>query len=371
MSSKKFRVGVIGTRGFPEIQGGIETHCQELYTLLGEMGEFYITIYRRTPYLNEGNKNKSFTNIRFFDIRVPRSKYFETFLHSFFATIHAVFQKYDLVHYHNTGPGFFMPLLKLSGAKIVFTYHNISYTQQKWNKGARQFLSLSERICMKHSDYIIFISDVLKSEILQKYPLPKYKVVPNGVKIPEKSENTDYLESLGLEKHGYILSVGRFLEEKGFDYLIKSYKKAGIEKYRLVIVGDTDYPTEYSDRLKSFAGENDVLLTGFIKGEKLKQIYSFARLFVIASYSEGLPITLLEALSYGLDILASDIPANMQIGLKPEDYFKTGDEADLSSKMIEKITMNRKSDYLEYLKRRFNWKIIAEETSNIYKNLLE
>lgn len=370
MRRDNIKIGVIGTRGFPGIQGGIETHCQELYTLIGQKTNSFITVYRRTPYVNEICGSTSYKNIRFVDIMVPKSKNLETFLHSFLATLHALFQGYDIIHYHNTGPGFFMPLFGLTKAKVVFTYHNISYTQKKWNWFARWFLSSSEKICMKHSDFIIFISEVIKSEILRKYSLSKYKVIPNGIKIPEKATDTDYLKTLGLQKGGYILSVGRFLEEKGFDYLIRSFKKTGLEQYKLVIVGDTDYPTDYSARLKQFARDNDVILTGFIKGEKLKQVYSFARLFVIASFSEGLPITLLEALGYGLDILASDIPANLQVGLNREDYFKTGDEDDLSSKMIWKLSINKKSDYINYLKDNYNWEKIAEETSKVYTNIL-
>jgi glycosyltransferase involved in cell wall biosynthesis len=123
------KIGVIGTRGFPEIQGGIETHCMELYSRIALMDGNRITVYRRTPYLNSGNRHSECENIRFVDIPVPRSKNFETIMHSFLATVHAIFQHYDIVHYHNTGPGFFIPLLKFTRAKIFFTYHNVSYTQ--------------------------------------------------------------------------------------------------------------------------------------------------------------------------------------------------------------------------------------------------
>ena len=138
------RIGVIGSRGFPEIQGGIETHCMELYTRLARISGTKITVYRRKPYLNSRNRDAKFDNIRFVDFNVPRSKFLETFLHSFISTVHAIFQRYDIVHYHNTGPGFFIPLLIFSRAKVVFTYHNVSYTQKKWNPAAKKFLSLSE-----------------------------------------------------------------------------------------------------------------------------------------------------------------------------------------------------------------------------------
>ena len=370
MKETRIKIGVIGTRGFPDIQGGIETHCLQLYTRIASLEENEITVYRRVPYLTDKNKNAYYRNIRFVDLFVPRNKYFETFLHSLFATVHSLFQGYDIVHFHNSGPGFFMPVLKFTRAKIVFTYHNISYTQKKWNKYARRFLSLSEKVSIIRSDFIIFISEIIKSEILERYKIKNYKIIPNGVIIPKKSLNWDYVKSLDLERGKYIISVGRFLEEKGFDYLIRAFRKADVKDYKLVIVGDTDYPTDYSDKLKTLARLNNIVLTGFIKGEELNQIFSFARLFVISSFAEGLPISLLEAMSYGLEILASDIPANLQIGLDSDDYFKTGNEDDLKEKMINKLSNLDGRNYNKILETNFNWNKIALDTIEVYKNIL-
>lgn len=362
------KIGVIGTRGFPDIQGGLETHVMELYTRVAALGNIVITIYRRTPYIYSKNKNATFKNVRFVDLYVPKSKYLEAFLHSFFSTIHAIFQNYDIVHFHNTGPGFFIPILKLSRTKIVFTYHNISYTQRKWNKFAKWFLRLSEKISLRNSDYVIFVSEIIKSEMVRKYKIKNYGLILNGVDLPEKSVKTDYLESLGLEKQKYILGVGRYLEEKGFDYLIRSFKKAYLKDYKLVIVGDTDYPTKYSNKLKAIASQYNVVLTGFIKGEKLNQIFSNARLFIMSSFEEGLPIALLEAMSYKIDLLASNIPAHLQIGLNIDDYFKVGDEDDLSGKIIQKLTFPVSHNYSEILTKKYNWDSIAGQTYEVYNS---
>lgn len=364
------KIGVIGTRGFPNIQGGIETHCMELYTRIASMSDYEIIVYRRKPYLNSTNKNPNFKNIRFVDFFVPKNKYFETFLHSFFSTIHALFQGYDIVHYHNTGPGFFMPILKLTKAKIVFSYHNISYTQKKWNRFAKQFLLSSEVISITNSDFIIFVSEVVKHEIEKRYVVNNCKVLFNGVRLAAKSVTSEYIENLGLQKRKYVLGVGRFLEEKGFDYLIRAFKKANIQEYKLVIVGDTDYPTNYSKKLKSFAKENDVILTGYIRGEELNQIFSFAKLFIISSFEEGLPISLLEAMSYNIDVLASNIPANLQIELNQDDYFKVGDENVLAESIMRKLSVNNERNYKEILINKFNWDIICRETINIYENVV-
>lgn len=366
------KIAVIGTRGFPDIQGGIETHCQELYTRLANTADCRVTVYRRIPYLNDRTRNVKYNNIRFIDFNVPRNKFLETFLHSLFASVHALFQGYDIVHYHNTGPGFFIPIVKLSGSKVVFTYHNVSYTQQKWNSFARRFLARSEKTSMRRSDYIIFISKVIQAEMIEKYGIDdrNSSVIFNGVQLPKRSQNDDFLRYLGLERHKYILGVGRFLEEKGFDYLIRAYRKAGVSKIRLVLAGDTDYPTAYSASLKRLAAVNEIILPGFVKGDQLNQLYTFARLFVISSYSEGLPIALLEAMSYDLDVLASDIPANMQVGLPENDYFKAGDEEALTNAIIKKLAEENKRSFGEVLSKRFNWTEIASDTRNIYQKLI-
>jgi starch synthase len=364
------KVGVIGTRGFPGVQGGLETHCMELYTRLTGKFDIEATVYRRKPYINSSNRGVCYPKIRFVDFYVPKSKNLETFLHSFVAAIHALFQGFDIVHFHNTGPGFFIPVMRLSGAKIVFTYHNVSYIQKKWGFFARSFLNLTEKICLRNSDYVIFISEILKSEMTDKYAIKNFSILHNGVNIPERSVKTDYIESLGLEKYRYIIAVGRFLEEKGFDYLIKAFRKTKIEDYKLVLVGDTDYPTSYSEKLKRFARENNVVLTGFIKGDNLSEVYSFARLFVMSSFTEGLPIVLLEAMSYNVDILASDIPANLLLNLGKDDYFKVGDEDDLKEKIIDKLSESSEKNYHDFLSRNFNWDNVAKEINNIYKKLI-
>jgi glycosyltransferase involved in cell wall biosynthesis len=206
--------------------------------------------------------------------------------------------------------------------------------------------------------------------MLAKYNIKSHKVISNGVNLPIRSDNLDYIDSLGLEKKKYVISIGRFLEEKGFDYLIRAFRKTEVSCIKLVIAGDTDYPTEYSERLKSLAKDNGVILTGFIKGEKLNQIYSFAKLFIMSSFEEGMPITLLEAMSYDLDVLASDIPANLKIGLDKDDYFKVGDENDLKEKIMKKLSIRKEHNFRTFLVEHYNWDKIALETYNTYKNLI-
>ncbi|SHJ12685.1 hypothetical protein SAMN05444280_11197 [Tangfeifania diversioriginum] len=362
------KICVIGTRGFPNIQGGIETHCEELYTKIADNFNCEIIVFRRKPYVKE--YNTIYKQIRFIDLWVPKNKYLETFLHSFLSTVYTIFLNPDIAHYHNTGPGAFIPILKLFNIKVVFTYHNLSYTQKKWNKASKLFLHLTERISINFSDSIIFISGTMKNILVEKYKLSKWEIIRNGIKTPKRAVHSDYLESLGLEKYNYILAIGRFLEEKGFDYLIDAYKLTGVSDIKLVIAGDTDYPTTYSKKLKNKAKANNIILTGFIKGEKLQQIFSFSRLYIMSSFQEGLPISLLEAMSYNIDVLSSDIPPNLEVGLEENDYFEAGNSEVLSRKILAKLQNPTVRDFDNKLNETYNWDSIALSTFNVYKKTL-
>lgn len=363
------KICVIGTRGFPKIQGGIETHCEELYSRIANKFDCEVIVFRRTPYIKDGLS--SYKNIRFIDIWIPRNKYLETFLHSLFSTVYTLFLKPDIAHYHNTGPGVFIPILKLFRIKVVFTYHNISYTQKKWNQASKFFLNFTERICFKFSDYFIFISDTIKDMMVERYKILDYEIIRNGVVKPSKATSSDYIDSLNLKRHKYIIGVGRFLEEKGFDYLIDSFKMAKVKDYKLVIAGDADYPTTYSLKLKNKALENDVVLTGFIKDEKLQQLFTFAQLYIMSSFEEGLPIALLEAMSYNLDVLASDIQPNLEIGLDADDYFEVGNSVELSRKITEKLENPKTRDFEKKISENYNWDNISNATYYLYTKLLK
>ncbi len=178
---------------------------------------------------------------------------------------------------------------------------------------------------------------------------------------------TDYIESLGLAPGKYIISVGRITPEKGFDYLISAFGKSGLKGYKLVIAGGVEAESSYGNELKELAKDADVVFAGFVQGERLTQLYTNARLYVLSSVNEGFPLVLLEAMNYGLDVLVSDIPATHLVKLNRDDYFEKANVEDLSAKLICKINnplVKRNYDLSE-----FNWKIIAEKVNSIYLKL--
>lgn len=361
------RIFVTGTRGIPHIQGGVETHCQELYPRLVKMGHEVI-VARRKSYAKENCHNYSYKGVTLVDVPTIKSKSLEAFVHTFFALFYARYYNADVVHIHAIGPSIMAPVARLLGLKVVVTNHGPDYDRQKWGRFAKTILKLGENWGTRFANRVISISEVIRQALIQNYGRKDAYLIFNGVNKPFKNMKTDYLETLGIEPGKYLFAAGRFVEEKGFIDLIKAWNQLE-NKPQLVIAGDADHETSYSRDVKKYAKRYGVILTGFVKGGKLNQLFSHARMFVMPSYHEGLPIALLEAMSYGLDVVVSDIPANLEVGLDQHSYFKTGDKKALTKAIHFKLEEASVPDY-SYLLKKYDWDVIAWQTESVYKECI-
>jgi glycosyltransferase involved in cell wall biosynthesis len=215
------------------------------------------------------------------------------------------------------------------------------------------------------SDKVIFVSLYQKEKLGNK---ANFIHINNGVRLIPPVKEDNFIKDLGLQKKKYILGVGRFVEEKGFDLLINAYSNLKNSEYSLVIAGDSDHETAYSTRLKKMAKTHNVILPGFVRGEKLQQLYVHAGLFVLSSYNEGQPLSLLEAMSCNLPVLASDIPATLQVSLPADSYFVSGDVVSLTEKLNQKL-LSAVSD-VHYDMTQYNWNHIAVQTKDLYIKLI-
>ncbi|WP_455664331.1 glycosyltransferase family 4 protein [Phocaeicola sp.] len=353
------KICVLGTRGFPRIQGGVEKHCESLYPLLDK--EFHLIIFRRKSYVNSSQK---YPNIHFVDLYSTKIKGFETVFHSLVSTLASILYRPDIVHIHNIGPALFSPILRLFGLKVVLTYHSPNYEHEKWGVIAKGLLRMSEKIALWAANGIIFVNRFQ----MEKYSAnvqSKSHYIPNGIPDIIPSDSTDYIDSLGLISHKYIIGVGRITPEKGFDVLIRAFENLETD-FKLVIVGGVETESNYLGKLYEIIKTNRVIFTGYIYGEELNQIYSNAALYVLSSYNEGFPLVLLEAMKYGLSVLVSDIPATHLVFLDKEDYFESGNVCDLSSKLHLKI---KKYQRKFYDLSQYRWIKIAQKTITVYRGL--
>lgn len=425
------KIVVTGTRGIPNVMGGVETHCEELFPRIAAMGED-VTVIRRKSYVNDGLKE--WKGVKLVDIETPKKKSFEAIIHTYRAINKAKKLGADILHIHAIGPALLTPYAKMLGMKVVFTHHGPDYDRDKWGKAAKMVLKLGERMGCMFADDVIVISDVIRNLIKEKYGRTKnVHLIYNGVSKPEICDYPEYFEELGIKKGRYILGMCRFVPEKNLHHLVEAFGRIKNEKLRikkessalaneelrikkqdsvqadeelkgksqtqeaansetqfnanqsqngkrtnyelgirnyelndvkLVLAGDTDFEDDYSRGLKEMARKNGVVLTGFVKGRKLHSLLTNCMCYCLPSSHEGLPIALLEAMSYGVKVIVSDIPANLEVGLDKDDYFPVGNVDELAKKLKEVIS--REPQHIDYDMAKYDWDKIAREVKDIY-----
>lgn len=364
------KIFVTGTRGLPDIPGGVEKHCQELYPRIVTRGHEVILATRKS-YMYKCLDD--WRGVKLKHIYAPRKKSLEAILHTFLAILKARTLSPDIVHIHAIGPSLLTPFARMLGLKVVVTNHGPDYDRQKWGRVAKFILRFGEKMGGLFANEVIVISTVI-ADIIKRRCRRTSHLIYNGVTLPEKCQCQEFLHEMGILPGKYLLNVARFVPEKGLHELIEAFNRLEGE-WTLVIAGDTDHETEYSRQIKNMAAQNErIILTGYIGGNELKQVLSHARLFVLPSYHEGLPIALLEAKSYGLPVLVSDIPANLEVALDKKCYFRCGDTADLYLKMIarlkEPVLASEWQSSRDLLQSKYDWDHIADETINVYKKAL-
>lgn len=408
------KIVVTGTRGIPNVMGGVETHCEELFPRIAAMGED-VTVIRRKSYVNDGLKE--WKGVKLVDIETPKKKSFEAIIHTYRAINMAKKLGADILHIHAIGPALLTPYAKMLGMKVVFTHHGPDYDRDKWGKAAKMVLKLGERMGCMFADDVIVISDVIRNLIKEKYGRTKnVHLIYNGVSKPEICDYPEYFEELGIKKGRYILGMCRFVPEKNLHHLVEAFniikneelrikkegsaqvneelkikkqssalaneelrikkqdsaqadeklkgKDGGDDDIKLVLAGDTDFEDDYSRGLKEMARKNGVVLTGFVKGRKLHSLLTNCMCYCLPSSHEGLPIALLEAMSYGVKVIVSDIPANLEVGLPQNDYFHVGNVDELAKKLND--VMTHPVEHIEYDMTKYDWDKIAKKVRKVY-----
>ena len=363
------KIVVTGTRGIPNIMGGVETHCEELFPRIAARG-FDVTVIRRTNYVRDNLTE--WNGVKLVDIESPKKKSFEAIIHTFRAINEAKRIGADILHIHAIGPALLVPYAKMLGMKVVFTHHGPDYDRDKWGFAAKTMLKLGERMGCMFADEVIVISEVIRNLIKRKYNRTQHvHLIYNGVSQPEICDFPEYFQELGIEKGKYILGMCRFVPEKNLHHLIRAYVKIREQMpnmdIKLVLAGDTDFEDDYSRDLKEKARKNGVVLTGFIKGRKLHSLLTNCRAYCLPSSHEGLPIALLEAMSYGVKVIVSDIPANLEVSLDKDDYFPVGDVDALADKL--KTVIEQPLQHINYDMKKYDWEKIADQVTDVYKEL--
>lgn len=357
------KIGVIGHKRIPGREGGIEVVVEELATRMATLG-YEIIIYNRRK---KGLKlPKIYKNARLVTVPTIEKKNTDAVIYSFLATIRAILENCDVIHYHAIGPGFFVFIPYLFKIRTVVTVHGLNYKTPKWNGIGAKFIKAGETICAKYADEIIVLSQQQQNYFRSLYGR-ETTLIPNGTQIYDIIEPNLIKEKFGLEKDSYILFLSRIVPGKGLEYLLEAYRKVDCN-LKLVIAGDSIFVDDFYIRIQKMAAQDTrVKLIGFVEGKILQELYSNTRLFVFPSEAEGMPICLLEALSYNCNCLVSDIPENLEVGKGYVHHFKSCDVNDLAMQLkISLDTGNLKENSRKYIEENYSWDEIVKKTLVLY-----
>jgi len=356
---------MIGLRGIPSKDGGVEVAMGELAPMLINK-DIEVFVYCRSSY---SDKNlKEYHSVKLIHFPTINSKHLEAIVHTFISTIHALFQGFHIIHFHADGNALFCWLPRLFGIKTVVTLHGQDWQRAKWGKFSKFILKLGEHIGVYLSSKTISVS----SKIIDYYKGKKLVHIPNGIPKTSRVSNSQILEKFGIEN--YILYLGRLVPEKGIHLLIRAYNQLNIDD-QLVIVGDATNTTKYLDELKLLSKNNhNIIFTGGLFGPDKQALIENARLFVMPSLLEGMPIVLLEMMNQGIPCLVSNIPEILEVVGKTEKYcttFSNNNMLDLKSKILNTLNdvdlIQKKASYGKSLvQTKYDWKVIAKQTHQVY-----
>ncbi len=370
------KIAMIGHKRIPSREGGVEIVVQELSTRLAAKGHD-VCVYNRGGHHVSGSeydyseKLHEYQGVRIKTVLTINKKGLAAMTSSMFATIRTLFGHYDVIHYHAEGPCAMLWLPHLFGIRTVATIHGLDWQRAKWGGFAVKYLKLGEKTAAKYADEVVVLSENVRRYFKDTYGR-KTAFIPNGVSEPQIREADVIRKKWGLKKDSYILFLGRIVPEKGIHYLIDVYRTLETDK-RLVIAGGASDTDTYMAGLKAKAtGEDRILFTGFVQGEPLEELYANAYLYVLPSDLEGMPLSLLEAMSYGNCCLVSDIPECAEVVEDQAATFRKGDVADLRDKLAELI---RNPDTVQAYKKnaatfvcgKYSWDTVVSETLALYQ----
>lgn len=372
------KIALIGQKGIPAKSGGVEKHVEKLAEHLVALGH-EVSVYTRPHYTDKALRE--WQGVRLVSLPSIRTKHLDAITHTFVATVHALFQDYDVIHYQSIGPSTlaFIPRILKRSTLVVATFHSRDYFHKKWGSFAKWFLHMAEAMICTVPEKTIGISHGIVDYASERYGTD-ILYIPNGAE-GEPATTTGFLSAFGLKEKRYILTVSRLVAHKGIHYLIKAFQDLEDtgklpNNYKLVIVGTHAETPEYEAYLKTMStGRDNILFLGEQTGTALAELFSHAAMFVQPSEEEGLSIALLESMSYGLPIVASDIPGNEEALGGAGVYFKTKSVDSLKSELAALINRPEEMETFGKLARGraqnvYGWESIARQTVEAYEDAL-
>lgn len=368
------RIAMIGHKRVPGREGGIEAVVEELALRMTALGHD-ITLYnRRGQHTNrlQYDRVTDFQGVRIVWVPTLDRSGLAAVTSSFFATVLALFGRYDCLHYHAEGPCAMLPIAHLFGKRTVATIHGLDWSRGKWGGFASWYLRLGERGAAKYADAVIVLSRNMQQYFHITYGRDTV-YIPNGIEKKDKLPARIIRDQWDLFQDGYFLFVGRIVPEKGLDYLIDAFKRLHTKK-KLVVAGGSSDSDSYCLRIQEKAyGDSRIIFTGFVQGQMLQELYSNAYAYLLPSDVEGMPLTLLEAMSYGNCCVTSDIPECIEVVGAKALTFAKGDREALKAVMQKlcdspAIVDAYRAGSSDFICNGYKWDAAVKQTLQVYDN---
>lgn len=372
-------IAMIGHKRIPSREGGVEVVVNELSVRMAKLGH-HVEAYNRFGHHVSGKKydeeygwkgRKFYKGVRIYIVPTFRRSSLNAIVYTFFATIMALFHHYDVIHYHAEGPCAMLWLPHFLKRKVVVTIHGLDWQRAKWGNFASFVIKFGERMAAKYADDVIVLSDNVKQYFADVYQR-EVTYIPNGINRPKPQGAAVIDEKYGLKKDGYFLFLARIVPEKGLHYLIEAFSELETDK-KLVIAGGSSQAMDYMERIHRMAEEDErILMTDFVQGQVLEELYANAYAFVLPSDVEGMALTLLEAMSYGACCLVSDIRENTEVVEDKALTFRKGDVKDLRRQLAWMLShpdevrcMGEES--VDYICGKYDWDDVTRRTIAVYE----
>ena len=374
-SRENLRIAMLGHKRIPSREGGIEIVVEELATRMAKKSHS-VTCYNRKGHNVagsefDGTKLKTYKGVTLQEVFTIDKRGLAAMTASVSASLRAALGNYDVVHIHAEGPAFMCWLPKLFGKKVIVTVHGLDHQRAKWGKFASWYIRSGEKNAVRFADEIIVLSKGVQDYFQNTYGRTT-RFIPNGVNKAKLRKARQITEKWGLTKDSYILYLGRIVPEKGERYLIEAFKQTKTDK-KLVIAGGSSDTQVFMDELKSLAKDDDrIIFTGFVQGEILEELYSNPYIYTLPSDLEGMPLSLLEAMSYGNCCLTSDIPECAEVVEDKALLFRKSDVSNLKEKLQNacdhpEMVETYKAQAEEFICRKYNWDDVVEKTLKLYQ----
>lgn len=371
----RLKIAMFGHKRIPSREGGVEIVVEELAVRMAEQGHSVTCYNRRGHHIAgeqyDGKSLHNYKGIKIKNVFTVNRKGIAAVISSVSASFLSSFGKYDIVHIHAEGPVFMCWLPKLMGKRVIVTIHGLDHKRAKWGRLASTYIMLGEKNAVRFADEIVVLSKGIQ-HYFQKIYGRRTVFIPNGVNRPVIRKVDLIKRKWGLEKDSYILFLGRLVPEKGETYLIKAFKQVRTEK-RLVIAGGSSDSEIFINELKKLAQEDErILFTGFVQGQLLEELYSNSYIYVLPSDLEGMPLSLLEAMSYGNCCVTSDIPECTEVVEDKAITFEKGNVSDLEKKLQnlcddEQLVNKYKSNAAEFILYKYKWENTVRKTIELYR----